>query len=41
MSHKKIIKQCKKKLQADAKHYKQEEKEAKKAVKGLSSALKK
>lgn len=41
MTHKKIIKSCEKKLMKDAKHYHQEEKEAKKAVKGLKSALSK
>jgi hypothetical protein len=41
MSHKKIIKSCEKKLMKDAKHYHQEEKEAKSAVKGLKKSMKK
>lgn len=41
MTHKKIIKSCEKKLMKDVKHYKKEEKEAEKAVKGLRKSIKK
>jgi hypothetical protein len=41
MTHKKIIRSCVRKLEKDAKHYREEEKEAKSAAKRLKKSSRK